>query len=77
MFSWFIVTVWFEFNNKLHLRHASSFAGENCELVVSKIILDFEKNHQDKIFKAAKCNDPITWFTKYKLNQWDQVKDKE
>ena len=31
----------------------------------------------NKKIKAAKCNDPIIWFKKYKLDKWDQVKDKE
>ena len=72
MFSWFIVTVWFEFNDKLHMQHRSSFAGKRCETVVSKIILDFERNHPNKTLKAAKCNDPIIWFKKYRLNEWGQ-----
>ena len=75
MFSWFVVTVWFEFNNKLHIQHEASFAGENCESVVSQIILDFQENYPNKIIKAAKCNDPVIWFKKYRLNEWGQFKN--
>ena len=35
------------------------------------------KKYPEQNIKAAKCNDPIIWFKKYKLNKWDQVVDKE
>ena len=77
MVSWFVVTLWFEYNNKLHMQHHSSFTHDTCKSAASKIIEDFKTNNSKKKIKAVKCNDPITWFKKYRLNDWDQVKDKE
>jgi len=77
MVSWFVVTLWFEYNNKLHMQHHSSFTHDTCKSAASKIIEDFKTNNSKKTIKAVKCNDPVTWFKKYRLNDWDQVKDKE
>ena len=77
MVSWFVVTLWFEYNNKLHMQHHSSFTHDTCKSAASKIIEDFKTNNSKKKIKAVKCNDPVTWFKKYRLNDWDQVKDKE
>ena len=77
MGSWFVVTLWFEYNNKLHMQHHSSFTHDTCKSAAFKIIEDFKTNNSKKTIKAVKCNDPITWFKKYRLNDWDQVKDKE
>ena len=40
-----------------------------------KFVEKARKKYPEQNIKAAKCNDPIIWFKKYKLNQWDQVKD--
>ena len=77
MFNFFIVTFWFELNNKLYMKHFSNFKYKNCEIAITKIVKDFEKKNTNKTVKAAKCNDPIIWFKKYKLNKWEQIKDKE
>tara|TARA_R100001015_G_C4599152_1_gene154219 strand:- start:901 stop:1134 length:234 start_codon:yes stop_codon:yes gene_type:complete len=77
MVSWFVVTLWFEYNNKLHMQHHSSFTHDTCKSAAFKIIEDFKTNNSKKTIKAVKCNDPVTWFKKYRLNDWDQVKDKE
>ena len=77
MVSWFVITVWFEYNNKLHMQHYSSFTHKTCESATFKIVEDFQTNNSNKKIKAIKCNDPVTWFRKYRLNKWDQVKDKE
>ena len=77
MVSWFVITVWFEYNNKLHMQHYSSFTHKTCESATFKIVEDFQTNNSNKKIKAIKCNDPVTWFKKYRLNDWDQVKDKE
>ena len=77
MFNFFIVTFWFELNNKLYMKHFSNFKYKNCETAITKIVKDFEKKNPNKTVKAAKCNVPIIWFKKYKLNKWEQIKDKE
>ena len=77
MFSWMIITVGFEFNNKLYMQHHSNFTHDVCEHATLELTSNFNKKHPNKKIKAVKCNDPITWFKKYRLNKWDQVKDKE
>ena len=77
MFSWFIVTVWFELNDKLHMKHYSDFSHNVCKSAISEIASDFDEKYPNRTIRAAKCNDPVTWFKKYKLDKWDQVKDKE
>ena len=77
MFSWFIVTVWFELNNELHMEHYSDFTHNVCKSAISEIASDFDEKYPNRTIRAAKCNDPVTWFKKYKLDKWDQVKDKE
>ena len=77
MFNFFIITFWFELNDKLYMEHFSNFRYADCETAIAKIVTDFEKKNINKKIKAAKCNDPVTWFKKYRLNKWDQVKDKE
>jgi len=77
VFNFFIITFWFELNDKLHIKHFSNFRYADCETAIAKIVKDLKKKNINKKIKAAKCNDPIIWFKKYRLNKWDQVKDKE
>ena len=77
MFNWFILTIWIEYNNKLTMKHISNFKYIECQTAITELIKDFENKNPNKKIKAAKCNDPVTWFKKYKLNKWDQIKDKE
>ena len=77
MFNWFILTIWIEYNNKLTMKHISNFKYIECQTAITELIEDFENKNPNKKIKAAKCNDPVTWFKKYKLNKWDQIKDKE
>ena len=48
MFNFFIVTFWFELNNKLYMKHFSNFKHKNCETAIIKIVKDFEKKIQIK-----------------------------
>jgi|TARA_R100000084_G_C4578184_1_gene112516 hypothetical protein len=75
MFSWLIVTVWFEFDNKLFMEHYIKKNHGICRDAISQVVESAKKQYPEQNIKAAKCNDPIIWFKKYKLNQWDQVKD--
>ena len=66
-----------EYNNKLTMKHIPNFKYVECQTAITKLVEDFENKNPNKKIKAAKCNDPVTWFKKYKLNKWDQIKDKE
>ncbi len=77
MFSWFVVTIWFEFDGRLAMEHFMNYRATVCKEAVRIVIDKARKKYPEQNIKAAKCNDPIIWFKKYKLNKWDQVVDKE
>ena len=59
------------------MKHVSNFKYVECQTAITKLVEDFENKNPNKKIKAAKGNDPVTWFKKYKLNKWDQINDKE
>ena len=77
MFDFFIVTLWFELNNKLYMKHYPYHWVTDCGKAVFELVEHYEEKYPLREFRAAKCNKPSIWFKKYKLNKWDQIKDKE
>ena len=51
------------------MEHYSDFTHDVCKLAISEIASDFDEKYPNRTIKAAKCNDPVTWFKKYKLNK--------
>ena len=77
MFSWLIITIWFEFDGRLAMKHFIDHSASICDKAISNAITKAKIKYPEQNIKAVKCNDPVTWFKKYKLDKWDQVKDKE
>ena len=44
MFDWFIVTLWFELNNKLHMKHYPNQLVSDCKSAVIELIEVYEEN---------------------------------
>ena len=74
MFEWFIVTLWFELNDKLYMKHYPDHLVSNCENAIVELIDVYKKKYPLREFRAAKCNKPSVWYNKYKLNKWDIYK---
>ena len=77
MFSWLIITIWFEFDGRLAMKHFIDYSASICDKAMYKAITKAKTKYPQQNIKSVKCNDPVTWFKKYKLDKWDQVKDKE
>jgi hypothetical protein len=73
MFEWFIVTLWFELNDKLYMKHYPNHHVTDCKNAVVELIEVYEKKYPFRKFRAAKCNKPIDWFKKYKLDKWEKL----
>tara|TARA_R100001440_G_scaffold33069_2_gene51957 strand:+ start:10738 stop:10977 length:240 start_codon:yes stop_codon:yes gene_type:complete len=77
MFDWFIVTLWFELNNKLYIKHYPNQLVSDCKSAVIELIEVYEEKYPLRKLRAVKCNEPSVWFKKYKLNKWEIFKEKE
>tara|TARA_R100000353_G_scaffold151611_2_gene109961 strand:- start:394 stop:636 length:243 start_codon:yes stop_codon:yes gene_type:complete len=72
MFDWFIVTLWFELNDKLYMKHYPNQLITNCKSAVVELIDVYEKEYPFRKFRAAKCNKASDWVRKYRYNDWDK-----
>lgn len=72
MFDWFIVTLWFELNNKLYMKHYPNHLISDCRSGVVELIDVYEKKYPLRKFRAAKCNKATDWVRKYKFKNWDK-----
>ena len=72
MFDWFIVTLWFELNNKLYMKHYPNHLISDCRSAVVELIDVYEKKYPLRKFRAAKCNKATDWVRKYKFKNWDK-----
>ena len=72
MFDWFIVTLWFELNDKLYMKHYPNQLITNCRSAVVELIDVYEKKYPLRKFRAAKCNKATDWVRKYKFKNWDK-----
>ena len=46
------------------MKHIPNFKYVECQTAITKLVEDFENKNPNKKIKAAKCNDPVTWFKK-------------
>jgi hypothetical protein len=76
MFDWFIVTLWFELNNKLYMKHYPNHLVTDCQRAIVELSEVYKKQYPLREFRAAKCNKPSVWFKKYKLDKWEQFNRK-
>ena len=72
MFSWFVVTLWFELNDQLYIKHYPKQLITDCKKAVVELIDVYEKEYPLRKFRAAKCNKATDWVRKYKYNDWDK-----
>ena len=76
MFDWFVVTLWFELNNKLYMKHYSNQLVTDCQKAIVELSEVYKKQYPLRKFRAAKCNKPSIWFKKYKLDKWEHFDKK-
>ncbi len=74
MFDFFIITLWFELNNKLYIKHYPYHWVTNCGKGIHELVKHYEEKYPLRKLKAAKCNEPSVWHKKYKLNKWELFK---
>jgi hypothetical protein len=72
MIDLFIVTLWFELNDKLYMKHYPNQLISNCKSAVVELIDVYEKKYPLRKFRAAKCNKASDWARKYRYNDWDK-----
>ena len=72
MFDWFIVTLWFELNDRLYMKHYPNHLISDCRSGVVELIDVYEKKYPLRKFRAAKCNKATDWVRKYKFRNWDK-----
>mgnify|MGYP003127648813 FL=1 len=72
MFDWFIVTLWFELNDRLYMKHYPNHLISDCRSAVVELIDVYEKKYPLRKFRAAKCNKATDWVRKYKFKNWDK-----
>ena len=69
MFSFLIITIWFEFDGNLAMKHFVDYKTSVCDKAISEAVDRAKLKYPEQNIKAAKCNDPVTWFKKYKLDK--------
>ena len=69
MFTYFLITVWFEYDNKIHQRVLPKLY-VNCEKTVKKI---YEKTKLPYKIKAVKCDTPKEFGNKRKDEEYGHV----
>lgn len=71
MFEFLILTIWFEINGELHMKHYPNDFSLNCDKSVQELVKKYEEKHPSRKIKAVKCNNAIDWVKKYQLNDWE------
>jgi len=72
MIDWFIVTLWFELNDKLFMKHYPNQLVSDCKTAVVELMEVYEEKYPLREFRAAKCNRASDWARKYIYNDWDK-----